>query len=181
MPPFYRQIPDSGFLSRQTGSFWYIAKEKCVNSSWLGNINLLFLQDGLNALPLVGTESNGGSLRTQHFFHLPLLIVFFHSNLKYQTEHRYFDYDLPHTFTVSILFFTFYRNPLATLHPFSPVWWHCLDVVVGQVSAVTPSSCLSHCQREPGAEYESCGALSSSLRKRTCGLRLRIITETQSL
>lgn len=60
-------------------------------------VNVLFFQDGLNALSLVGTESNGGFLRTQHFFHLPLLIIFFHSNLKYQTEHRYFDYGL-HTF-----------------------------------------------------------------------------------
>uniref|UniRef100_A0A0K8R679 Putative nuclear pore complex nup88/rnup84 component n=1 Tax=Ixodes ricinus TaxID=34613 RepID=A0A0K8R679_IXORI len=41
----------------------------------------LFLQDGLNALALVGTESDGGFLRTQYLFHLPLLIVFFHSNL----------------------------------------------------------------------------------------------------
>ena len=40
----------------------------------------LLLQDGLNAFPLVGAESNGGLLRTQYLFHLSLLIVFFHSN-----------------------------------------------------------------------------------------------------
>lgn len=41
----------------------------------------LLLEDGLNALSLVGTESNGGFLRTQYLFHLSLLIVFFHSDL----------------------------------------------------------------------------------------------------
>lgn len=163
----------SGFLSRQIGSFWYTAMEKLSHtSSSLENINLLFLQDGLDALSLVGTESNGGFLRTQHFFHLSLLIIFFHSNLKYQTDHRYFDYG--NYFTVHIL-----QNYISHLHPFSPVWWHCPDVVVDQVSAATLFSCLSHCRRELGAEYGNCEALFSSFRKRKCGLRLQIITETE--
>lgn len=40
-------------------------------------VYLLLLQDGLNALPLVGTENDAGVLRTQDLFHLLLLIVFF--------------------------------------------------------------------------------------------------------
>lgn len=41
----------------------------------------LLLQDGLDALPLVGAEGDARFLRTWHLFHLSLLIVFFHSNL----------------------------------------------------------------------------------------------------
>ena len=68
----------------------------------------LLLQDGLNAFPLAGAESNGGLLRTQYLFHLSLLIVFFHSNLKYQKEHRHFSCDLLHIFIIFILAYSFY-------------------------------------------------------------------------
>ena len=81
----------------------------------------LLLQDGLNAFPLVGAESNGGLLRTQYLFHLSLLIVFFHSIP--------FDSIAQMTKLMSI--------------------------------AIILSSCLSHCQRELGAETENCEVLFS--------------------
>lgn len=53
-------------------------------SSPVGGRHLLLLQDGLDALALVGAEGDGGFLRAQHLLHLPLLIVLLHGDLECQ-------------------------------------------------------------------------------------------------
>ena len=41
----------------------------------------LLLQDGLDALALVGAQGDGGFLRAQHLLHLALLVILLHGDL----------------------------------------------------------------------------------------------------
>lgn len=60
----------------------------------------LLLEDGLDALALVGAEGDAGLRGAQHPVHLPLLVVLLHGDLRRQSEQRESGYGSPRGFSI---------------------------------------------------------------------------------